>query len=162
MIRYALFCLLLLTAPVPAFCWPGTVLSVHDGDTLTVAPGGDASTPIGVRLYGVDAPELAQPHGTDSRDWLAERLPEGTNVEIIPMDVDRYGRTVGLVQIVGRTVNAELVAEGQAWVYDRYCKAKFCASWKKAQKKARHEQTGLWSNVEGVPPWEWRQRERAR
>ena len=45
-----------LAFPLPAYAWPGTVLDVHDGDTMTVAPMGDVRTPLKIRLYGIDAP----------------------------------------------------------------------------------------------------------
>jgi len=40
-----------LAFPLPAYAWPGTVLDVHDGDTMTVAPMGDVRTPLKIRLY---------------------------------------------------------------------------------------------------------------
>ena len=49
-----------LAFPLPAYAWPGTLLDVHDGDTMTVAPMGDVRTPLKIRLYGIDAPELEQ------------------------------------------------------------------------------------------------------
>ena len=49
-----------LAFPLPAYAWPGTVLDVHDGDTMTVAPMGDVRVPIKLRLYGIDAPEAVK------------------------------------------------------------------------------------------------------
>ena len=37
MLRISLL-IVALTFPLPAYAWPGTVLDVHDGDTMTVAP----------------------------------------------------------------------------------------------------------------------------
>ena len=42
----------------------GTVSSVHDGDTITVAGNS-------IRLDSIDAPELMQAYGIQSRDNLA-------------------------------------------------------------------------------------------
>lgn len=42
----------------------GLVVSVHDGDTLTVLVG---KQQIKVRLAEIDAPELGQPYGQRSR-----------------------------------------------------------------------------------------------
>lgn len=149
----ALFCALF---PVSAHAWPGTVLSVGDGDTVTVAPGGDASSPIAVRLYGIDAPEKKQAFGAKAKAYLTEHLPVGQTVEVLPFDMDQYGRSVALVQTDGRTVNAEMVREGYAWVYTRYCKAKMCHQWKKDEKAAREANLGLWQEEEPTPPWVWR------
>lgn len=145
---------------MPGIClaWPGTVLSVHDGDTLTVAPGGDAGTPVVVRLYGVDAPEEDQPGGDASTAFLRSLLPVGAAVEIIHYDMDRYGRTVALVVHDGHTVNGEMVRAGLAWVYPRYCKAKFCKRWTRRQKEARASGLGLWAESDPLPPWEWRRK----
>lgn len=145
---------------MPGIClaWPGTVLSVHDGDTLTVAPGGDAGTPVVVRLYGIDAPEEDQPHGDASTTFLRSLLPVGAAVEIIHYDMDRYGRTVALVVHDGHTVNGEMVRAGLAWVYPRYCKAKFCKAWTRSQKEARASGLGLWAELAPLPPWEWRRK----
>ena len=55
-----------LPFPLPAYAWPGTVLDVHDGDRMIVAPMGDVRTPLKIRLYGIDAPELEQKGGPQS------------------------------------------------------------------------------------------------
>ena len=47
----------------------GKVVSVHDGDTVTVRT--DDGQTLKVRLQGIDAPELKQPFGSRSRDEAA-------------------------------------------------------------------------------------------
>ena len=42
----------------------GIVLTVHDGDTLTIA---NWNATYKIRLTDIDAPEMAQPRGRDSR-----------------------------------------------------------------------------------------------
>lgn len=66
-----------LAFPLPAHAWPGTVLDVHDGDTVTVAPMGDVRVPMQLRLYGIDAPELEQKGGPQSRDHLLSLVRPG-------------------------------------------------------------------------------------
>lgn len=151
-----------LMMPCTCLAWPGTVLSVHDGDTLTVAPCGDTETPLVVRLYGVDAPEEDQPGGDASTAFLRSLLPVGAEVEIVPFDMDRYGRSVALVVRHGHTLNGEMVRAGLAWVYPRYCRAKFCKAWTRSQKEARASGLGLWAEPEPPPPWEWRTRHTTR
>lgn len=76
MLRISLL-IVALAFPLPAYAWPGTVLDVHDGDTMTVAPMGDVRTPLKIRLYGIDAPELEQKGGPQSRDHLLSLVRPG-------------------------------------------------------------------------------------
>ena len=79
-----------------AFIWAApshasTVLSVGDGDTITVTNGAQK---IRVRLACIDAPETAQtPYGMESRQALQKVLPIGTEVTVRTKATDRYGRT---------------------------------------------------------------------
>ncbi len=50
----------------------GRVVSITDGDTLTVLDARNEQHKI--RLSGIDAPERGQPFGTASRDHLGERV----------------------------------------------------------------------------------------
>lgn len=153
-----LFWISILVLPLPAHAWPGTVIEVPDGDSLVVAPSGSEKKPVRVRLYGVDAPELGQSAGPEARQWLAERLPAGAQVEITPYAEDKYGRIVGVVQRDGKALNGELVAAGFAWVYWPYCKESFCRQWGKAEKRARSSRTGLWREQRPERPDRWRRR----
>src|SRR4028119_2380856 len=67
--------------------------SVHDGDTLRVrSPKGEI---LKVRFACVDAPELKQPLGEESRNHLRAIIKKGNNkVKLQPITTDRYGRTV--------------------------------------------------------------------
>lgn len=148
--------------PATALAWPGTMLDVPDGDTVVVAPSGDRKTPVKVRLYGIDAPELGQPAGPQARRWLRKALPADTPVEVISYSQDKYGRVVALVQIgTGgdvQTLNGELVAAGLAWVYWPYCKERFCRQWGKAEKAARADRRGLWQKANPERPDKWRKK----
>src|SRR5687768_7699197 len=46
----------------------GTVTRVVDGDTLIVEPANGA--PLTVRVQGIDAPEMCQPHGPQAKQAL--------------------------------------------------------------------------------------------
>lgn len=131
-------------------------MDVHDGDTITVAPGGALDTPISIRLYGIDAPELTQKYGTASRDALRRMLPRESSVQVISMGMDRYGRSTGLIIHDGRGINAAMLREGQAWLYKRYCRAKFCRRWLKDVRKAQQQKAGLWESADVTAPWVWR------
>src|SRR5450830_1551866 len=89
----------------------GVVVSVHDGDTLTVLVG---KQQVKVRLAEIDAPELRQPFGNRSKQSLAELCFQQTaHVEMIARD--RYGRAVGKVECAGKDAGARQVALGMAW-----------------------------------------------
>lgn len=88
----------------------GLVVSVHDGDTLTVLV---EKQQIKVRLAEIDAPELRQPFGNHSKQSLAELcLLQSVKVELIAKD--RYGRSVGTVECAGVDAGAHQVATGMA------------------------------------------------
>ncbi len=150
---------LFLFVPGYAYAWPATVLSVSDGDTVIVAPAGDSSTPISIRLYGIDAPEYGQPDGEKAKQALEALLPLEALTEIIPFDTDKYGRIVALIMYNGHSVNAQMLAQGQAWFYPQYCRARFCNDWRKLEKQARKNKAGLWETPDAIPPWEWRKKE---
>lgn len=91
---------LALALSFPATADTGLVVSVHDGDTLTVLVG---KQQVKVRLAEIDAPELRQPFGKRSKQSLADLcFQEQAKVEQIARD--RYGRSVGKVEC--RTVDA--------------------------------------------------------
>lgn len=108
-----------LAAPPPrAGGIQGTVTSVVDGDSLWVTPAGGGKA-IEVRLAGIDAPEICQEHGVESKKFLAElvlkqpvRLVVG-GAEGSERDV--HGRTLGTVYLADAEVNRRLVEEGMAW-----------------------------------------------
>ena len=146
-----------LAFPLPAYAWPGTVLDVHDGDRMIVAPMGDVRTPLKIRLYGIDAPELEQKGGPQSRDHLLSLVRPGQDVEVIKMSTDKYGRTVALVA-TDRVLNADMLEAGQAWAYPQYCKAAICKGWQKLEREAKAARLGLGSRKNPTPPWKWRKR----
>jgi endonuclease YncB( thermonuclease family) len=93
----------------------GTVLRVGDGDSLTIEPAGGAP-PIVVRLYGIDAPEVCQPWGLQSRDALAERLVS-RQVHLVVKGRDDFGRTLATVRLDGVDIGERQVRDGNAWSY---------------------------------------------
>ena len=137
----------LVTAPVHSFT--GRVVSIHDGDTVTVLQD---STQVKVRLNEIDAPELKQAFGTRARQALGERL-QGKQVRVEWEKRDKYGRTLGTVYLADESINLWLVRNGWAWQYKQYSKSE---TLKRAEDAARKERVGLWIDPSPVPPWEWR------
>lgn len=133
----------------------GKVVSIADGDTLTVLDETDRQHRI--RLFGIDAPEKAQPFGRRSKENLADKV-FGATVRVEVVDVDRYGREVGRIYRGGRFINLEQVRDGYAWrfsAFDRH--HEFDA----AEAEARRQGRGLWAARNPTPPWEFRRAHRA-
>ncbi len=139
----------LAAGPLPS---TNRVLSVSDGDTLTVLTS-DGAREV-VRLAEIDSPEGAQPYGDRARRELVE-LVSRKYVRLEPRDTDRYGRTVARVYVGDVDVNAEMLRRGAAWVYPKYLHDE---SFSALEKDARAQKRGLWAlpASERVPPWEWR------
>ncbi len=131
----------------------GNVLRVFDGDTAVVTDG--EGNEVTVRLYGVDAPEHGQRYGEESRSTLYG-LIYGKTVALTVIDMDRYGRSVAILETDNITVNEEMLRAGMAWYYGAYCKKYFCGSWEKLAAEAKAGRIGLWKDSRPVTPWEYR------
>ena len=132
---------------------PGTVVGVVDGDTADIRL---QSGMIRVRLHAIDAPERDQPHGAASKQALS-KLVYGKQVNVEPIEQDRYDRLVARLWLDELDVNAEMVKQGAAWVYRRYADdPAYCAY----EKAARDLKRGLWAlpRNQRAAPWEWRRR----
>ena len=70
-----------------AHAFTGRVVSVADGDTITVLRD---RTQVKVRLLEIDAPETAQAFGTKSKESLSE-MCFGKAAELADKGKDRYG-----------------------------------------------------------------------
>lgn len=91
------------------------VTDVHDGDTIRVKwDERDFTFPI--RLLDIQAPELNEVGGDESRKFLDERL-NGENVRV---EIDRgnrvgkWGRLLGRIKILGMDVAQESISRGFA------------------------------------------------
>ena len=58
------FLLFLLAIPAICFSWPAKVVSVADGDTITVLHNDQKKE---IRLYGIDCHEKGQSHGEQAK-----------------------------------------------------------------------------------------------
>ena len=139
---------LLLSGTV--YAQPGHCTSVHDGDTITVTLDQHRTK---LRLSSIDAPELAQPNGVESRDFLA-RLVLNKDVQVEQHGQDRYHRTLADISIDGKNVNQALVAAGFAWWYRKY--AADDTVLRDLEAKARAARRGLWADAGAEAPWEFR------
>lgn len=140
---------------MPALAGPATVLSVGDGDTLTVNEAGRKTT---IRLACIDAPESVQRlYGGQSRAALQALAPVGAMVTVQGNKKDRYGRTVAEILRGTTNVNLELVRRGNAFVYRQYLSGCDRNAYLSAEKQAESARRGVWSVSGGTTrPWDWR------
>lgn len=132
----------------------GNLIRVHDGDTLTILSDGNQ---VRIRLENIDAPELSQPWGINSRENLRALVSTKGVLVVQYTGKDRYKRTLGEVFLAdGTDVNKIQVLTGNAWAYKKYCKP--LELWCEFENRARGEHRGLWSQQNPIPPWEYRHR----
>ena len=128
------------------------VVRLVDGDTLAVQ--GDQGELV-LRLWGVDAPEMDQTWGMESKIALG-LMCFGETVHVKVVDVDRYKRRVVKVRLPdGRDLGDEMVRGGCAWWASKY--APRDAVKKELMLEARAGKIGLWSRPPCQSPWEHRQ-----
>jgi endonuclease YncB( thermonuclease family) len=133
----------------------GPLVRVRDGDTLQVKVQGVV---MDFRLAEVDAPESEQPYGRQARLELLALVREA-NLVLVPIDTDRYGRTVAFVWRSDLCINRELVRRGAAWFYDQYSKSNALFE---VEEEARNARRGLWASSakDRIEPWVWRREKR--
>lgn len=137
----------------------GEVIKVYDGDTITLRAQGKQHK---IRLYGLDAPEIAQSFGKESREYLLGLCPLQAKAQVKIKDSDKYGRIVGIVLCPDTKpknpaskstnknyidVNAALVKHGYAWAYEDYTKA-----YVPLELYARIHKLGLWAQGNPIRP----------
>ena len=124
-------------------------IQVVDGDTIRAEAKGKE---IKIRLVEIDAPEMNQPFGVQSKNFL-NRLLYKKDVILISQGEDRYGRTLGEIYANGESANTLMIKSGFAWVYDRYVKDSSLYNY---QDQAKAENLGLWRAKDPIAPWVWR------
>jgi endonuclease YncB( thermonuclease family) len=139
--------------------------AIHDGDTIRLTNG---SQELKVRFCGIDAPELKQPMGIASRDYLRSLIAKGDGtIYVTPVEKDRYGRTVAELFVPLKDkdddlfLNGEMVRAGYAWHYQQYsgdCPNKDAIA--VAEEMAKESKAGVWANPNSQPPWVFRRQNR--
>lgn len=141
---------------VGPFVLNSPVLDVHDGDTITVNHAGVIRN---VRLDGIDAPELDQPFGDESRLALSN-LILNKSVTVSYAKTDQYDRIIGSVFTGDCThVNLRQVQKGMAWFYVAYqCELSKASrdQFQAAQDAAKAAGLGLWAQDQAQAPWVYR------
>lgn len=149
--------LLLHTISVDAATINGQVISIADGDTITILDATHGQHKV--RLSGIDAPEKKQAFGQRSKQSLAD-LAFNQRVTVEWSKRDRYGRIVGKVLLPsGVDANLQQIKRGMAWHYkqdEREQPPEDRETYAAAEKDAREARVGLWQDAQPVPPWEFR------
>lgn len=146
-------------SPGKGFIPTWVVLNVHDGDTIRVRQGQKIER---VRFACIDAPELAQPLGKESRDFLKSLVAQnGDRVALKIVDTDRYGRKVAEVfSPNGKFIQEQQTKAGWVYVYQKYLNnCPDAQAVVKAEDFAKHNRVGVWSG-NYTKPWDYRKTKR--
>ena len=123
----------------------GKVVSIQDGDTVTVLMNGATYR---IRLDGIDCPEKKQAFGNVAKQFTSEQV-FGRQVKVKWYEKDRYDRYLGTVFTPeGKNLNQELLKAGLAWHFKKYNKSPRLAS---LEEIAKREEKGLWSDKQAIP-----------
>lgn len=153
-----------LIASIGTLIFPVTpsykVTRVIDGDTIKVKKI-ESKKEITVRLACIDAPELNQDYGEESKTVL-ELLVDDRDVVLDISSSDRYGRKIAQVYLIEgeklHNVNVDMVLLGAAHYYSTYkrgCKNNQ-QEYDQAEETARSRRKGLWRALNPQRPWDWR------
>lgn len=120
----------------------GRVVEVRSGHLVVMDSG------LEVRLAGVEAPTLSQPHGREARDALT-KLALNQEVELLYGGArrDRYDRALAHLRLVsGRAwVQQELLKAGAVRVRTWGDNRAMAPEMLEAEARARRKATGLWA-----------------
>lgn len=159
---------LLCTAAAQGETLQGKVVDVIRGDVIVVTDG--TGTRHTVRLAGIDAPDLKQAYGKESRLGLSNLLL-GRRIAVERRKQDNYGRVVGRVTVAPpgcatcpptRDAALAQLEAGLAWWFRderREQPLEEQGYYEYAEFDARTRRLGLWQDSAPVPPWQWRKRE---
>jgi len=130
--------MLLLAAPAHG----ASVLSVGDGDTITVTEG---SGRIKNCLACIDAPKNSQPpRGMEARRARQGLLPIGSQVTLKTKATDRYGRSVAEVLKGSNNINQSLVGSHNAFIYWQYISGCDRQTYSRLKNGARMKYVRTW------------------
>jgi micrococcal nuclease len=131
-----------ITPPEDTIPWAEDTLictAVIDGDTFKLETGET------VRLIGIDAPELSQPGGEESRQYLTRLiLNKGVTLETGYEDRDKYNRLLRFVYIEGVCINEEMIRQGYAEA--RYIPDSIREYYIQLEMEAEIAKAGLWND----------------
>ncbi len=132
----------------------GKVVKIIDGDTIVVQKNNKNYT---IDIYGIDAPELNQNYGKESKKALSEMLRNyEVGVHFKGKSEDR--NKTGYVNIMNAmNVSFLMIEKCQAWISQDYCKQDDCSTFEAFHNSCKSSKKGIWSQ-DGVivTPWDFR------
>lgn len=134
----------------------GKVVHISDGDTFIVESSNGERTSI--RIHAIDAPELSQTFGKESREQLRALIANQT-VEVRKHNIDQFRRIVGAVFLNGKDIGLEMTSGGYVWHFKQYQKEQSPEeqrAYAAAEDSAREAHIGLWRDGPATPPWDYR------
>lgn len=140
----------------------GRVVHISDGDTFILEDESRKRTTV--RIHAIDAPELSQAYGRESREQL-RALIANQQVEVRENNRDQFKRIVGAVFFNGRDMGLEMVRGGYVWHFKQYQKQQSVEDRKlysDAEQTARNGRLGLWSENDPVQPQNYRRENETR
>ena len=141
--------------PELGLAWAARVTHVVDGDSIWVRPDAGGRR-VRLRLDGIDAPEICQSLGPESRAAM-QALALDQRVQVTVWAYDRYGRAVATVlrQSDQADVAAQLVSQGWAW--SEGYRGSLGRYWRE-EATARHADRGVFAERWPETPSEFRRR----
>lgn len=142
---------------IPGKIYKCVAYKVWDGDTLDAKCKTVGA--VRLRLHQVDAPELKQAYGVQSRRWLLDKTKDKTlSVKLVELEkvVTRTPRWVSELRIGVRTntLNKQAVIDGVAWISPGYVSK--TSNLFRLQRLAKQNKTGLWIDANPIAPWDYR------
>lgn len=161
--RHAWWIILLIVGLVVLLAGPndteifGKVVGVGDGNNLVLID--DSGVQRHIRLAYVEAPELSQSLGQQSKKWLADRLLQ-RDVRVEIRGQDEKSRILGRVWVYDFEINHEILRAGMAFHIKREDSGQpsdeFVIS-QRAESEAREHHTGVWHQDFPQAPWNYRE-----
>jgi endonuclease YncB( thermonuclease family) len=118
------------------------VKRIIDGDTFEVETGEK------IRLIGINAPEISDIFGQDSKQHLSKLIANKTvylKTDNISNNQDRHQRLLRYVFLDEVDINKKMISDGFAFAYLKYHFSS-AREYKRAQIMARENNKGIWGN----------------
>lgn len=127
---------------------------VWDGDTFMIYvrhwPWIWIIRKLNLRLRGMDAPEMKQAHGPESRKVLCDLIDDKV-IEVELLDNAKGDRLACWAWVDGANVSELMIVKGKAWNYEKYG-----GVFQKQEDHARRNKLGLWADPNPTAPWDFR------
>lgn len=132
----------------------GRAVRILDGDTFELLV--NEKFLYKIRMADIDAPEKGQDFGQVAKQTLAALLMKKP-LTVKYDALDRNQRLIGHVFVQNEHINLKMVEKGMAWHFKKYSKDETFA---RAENIARRQRSGLWSQPNAIPPWDYRKMRR--